>query len=299
MQFASLKELVFYIQKQIEDRNVRLDERAIPMSDEFIPRIVQKTGIVQEKAGELFDLMANSNMMFILEVVKAEPDKRVKGIDGYVIPRGDTISKLRENYESELAKQYSVEFNVSMSASRVVREMEGRLDEFNNTHLGRLGRIAYKLGHLQRTLEWNISRYNPREQEKELDVQLGMYPALAYFMTSGKKTEAESKNPQRRAIDGSQYDEFISYSRKNPMERTLAVYGVEFYSRLCFRDYQFNLIKKIIDEGLVKRRDDFLTIKNLLRKERANADRDQKIQEYANDINNLEKLINEHLKKFS
>ncbi len=299
MQFGSLKELILNIQKQIEDRNIRLDDKAIPFSDEFIPRLVHRLGIAPDKVGELLNLMANSNMIFIIEVVKADRAKKASPIDGYVIPRGDTVAKLRENYESELAKQYAVEFNVSISPSRVVREIEGRLDDLNNTHLGRLARIAYKLGHLQRTLEWNISRYNPREQEKELDVQLSMNPDLAYFMTPSNSNNEEKKDSQRRVLDNSQYDDFVSYSRRNSLERTLAVYGAEFYSRVCFRDYQFNLIKKVVDDGLIKKKEELQIIKKLLQKERSNADRDLKIQEYANDINNLEKAINEQLKKLS
>ena len=84
---------------------------------------------------------------------------------------------------------------------------------------------------------------------------------------------------------------------KNSIEKTLTVYGVEFYSRVCFREYQFGLIQKLIEDGHINERDDLMLAKKMLQKTRANSDQDLNLQKYAHDINDLEKLINEKIKK--
>ena len=171
-----------------------------------------------------------------------------------------------------------------------------------------MANIAISLGYFEKNLEWNISKYNAAFQAKELDVQLSIAGSLDFYLQKKDgavketgKMSAQKKsddNNSRRAVDAEHIDEFRDYLKKNTLERTLNVYGVEFYTRVCFRDYQFSQIRRVIDFGLVKKRTDLMTIKRLLLRERGNADQDLKIQEYAQEINLLEKAINDKLKTF-
>jgi len=72
---------------------------------------------------------------------------------------------------------------------------------------------------------------------------------------------------------------------------------VEFYSRVCFREYQFTLVQKLIEDGHIADSDDLMQAKKMLQKTRANSDQDLNLQKYAHDINDLERIINDKLKK--
>ncbi len=76
------------------------------------------------------------------------------------------------------------------------------------------------------------------------------------------------------------------------------MYGVEFYTRLCFRDYQFSVMQKIVEEGMISKENDLKAVKTLLDKARQNSDNDVKINDYAKEINELLKTINLKLKSF-
>jgi hypothetical protein len=85
-------------------------------------------------------------------------------------------------------------------------------------------------------------------------------------------------------------------SAKNSIEKNLAVYGVEFYTRVCFREYKFPLMIKIVEDGLIKTREQMMILSKMIRALRSHADQDADLFKYANDINRLEKLVNEKLK---
>jgi hypothetical protein len=100
----------------------------------------------------------------------------------------------------------------------------------------------------------------------------------------------------QRAVDSADYDKFTEFSGRNPVKKTLALYGIDFYIRVCFRKYQFQHVIKLVEDSVISKDHELVQVKRLLAEVRKNADRDMKLQEFSIDINLLEKVINKNLK---
>jgi hypothetical protein len=305
MKFDSLKDLVLAVYEEVKAVNDYKDIYSIPLSDAFYDEITKKFGLIPFNIPTLMEMLVSSNHIFSFEVVKEDRKNKIRKVEGFVVTKGDVISALKRVYEDELASLYAIEFNKKLTGERAVEMFASHLDEYNNKPMGRIGAIAQNLSQLTRVLEWDIMKYSQKRIEDMLDSALESAPQLNCFVAEVKGDPARpaaaagSSKPvkeKKRPPEGGDYEAFVTYSKKHSAEKTIALYGIEFYTKVCFRDYNFALIQNHIEAGVIRRKEDLATIKKLLQKERASADRDQKLQEYAAEINRLEKALNERLK---
>ncbi|MBN2077714.1 MAG: hypothetical protein JW838_02030 [Spirochaetes bacterium] len=304
----TLGELLDAIIVDIRARNTGRGVQSLPLSDEFPEWIARRYSLLPFSMPTLFKILADSHMLFIIPVVEADRRERVRRVEGYVVAEGNIIKDMVEYFGDELIRAYSTEFSMKHSIERIIREFFPRLKEYNNTEVGKAASILINLMACQSTLERNIMEYGQKWREKRLREELEKAPPLESFLDAGNENESERPDSSRkeagtatansrRATDTARIEEFRKYSRKNTIEKTIAVYGVEFYARVCFREYQFTLVKKLVDENRIATLADLQTVKRILQKTRANSDQDLNLQTYANEINALEKSINEKLKK--
>jgi hypothetical protein len=247
----------------------------------------------------------DSHKIISFKIIEADRKERIRRIDGFVVTEGNIVKSLLELFGDELIREYSHEFSTKYSVERIIKEFFPKLDEYNNTILGKTANIVINLMTIQSQLERNIMQYNPKWQEKQIGIEIEKSGPLPFFIeqegaksVSGKNStvmSAEEKN--RRATDTTKYEELENYISKNSIEKTLTVYGIEFYTRVCFREYQFSLVQKLIEDEQISDKEDLLTVKKMLQKTRANSDQDLNLQKYAHDINGLEKLINTKIKQ--
>ena len=300
-----LEELLTGILADIRKYNSTRNQQAVPQSDWFYDEIQHHYNLIPFAIPKLLKIMADSHKIFMFKIVEADGKERIRRVDGIVTTEGNVIKSLLEYYNDELIRAYSHEFSMKYSVERIIKEFFPKLNEYNNTELGRIANIVIHLMSFVSTLERNISQYTMQWQDKQLRVELEKSDPLSFFVDGADGspipadtvTAASGQDASRRAIDSPKYDEFKKYMSKNTIEKTLVVYGVEFYSRVCFREYQFNLVQKLIEDGHISEKDDLLLAKKMLNKTRANSDQDLNLQKYAHDINDLEKIINEKLKK--
>ena len=307
MDFTSLKDLVLIVYDEIRDRNSRFTGDAVPISSQLIPLLAQKYSLDTGKIPALFEILVKSKMIFAFPVTSNEGSHSDQKF-GFVITKGDVIQSIRKKYEQLFEKLYTDEFHKKVPVEKLILEFTSRRSEFNDTPLGIFAGIVTMLQHYQSLLERNILQYSDKNKEKELAVEIGKCgPIKSYFNDSYKPAQQKNNNPApaskqsadavRRAVDTPRYDELKAYTSNNSMEKTLKLYGVEFYTRVCFREYKFNHVQRVIEDDFIKKTGDLKTIKTLLEKERMNSDKDIRINEYASEINSLMKCINNRLKK--
>jgi hypothetical protein len=299
-----LEELLNSIYTDIRKYNSGRNMQAVPQSDWFFDEIQARYNLIPFSIPKLIKILADSHKIFIFKVVEADGKERIRRLDGLVTTEGNVIKDLLGWYGDELVRAYSHEFSKKLAVERIIKEFFPKLDEYNNTLIGKIANIVMHLMSFESTIERNISQFNSKWQEKQLKSEIEKSDPLSFFMDDGDSSSNSGNDDSRllsdnnrRAIDLPKYDELKKYLSKNSIEKTLTVYGVEFYSRVCFREYQFNLIQKLIEEGHIADSDDLMQAKKMLQKTRANSDQDLNLQKYAHDINDLERIINEKLKK--
>ncbi|MBN2159945.1 MAG: hypothetical protein JW807_11165 [Spirochaetes bacterium] len=299
----TLEQLLNTIYADIRKRNTGRGLQAIPCSDEFFGTIAKSYSLVPFAIPKLIKILVDSHKIFSFKLADADRKQRTARIDGFVVTEGPIIKSLLDFLNDELVRAYSQEFSAKYSVERIIKEILPKLDAYNNTHLGRTTNIVISLMGFQSTLERNIMQYGQKWQEKQMREEIEKSDPISSFidskgaMTASVKDEESYDDSHRRATDTQKYEELKKYMSKNSIGKTINVYGVEFYTRVCFREYQFLLVQKLIEDGHIHKREDLNDVKTLLRKTRSNSDQDTNLQKYAHDINDLEKLINSTLKK--
>lgn len=299
-----LEELLYSIYTDIRKYNSSRNMQAIPLSDWFFDEIQVRYNLIPFSIPKLAKILADSHKIFLFKIVEADRKERIRRVDGMVTTEGNVIKDLLGFYDDELVRAYSHEFAKKITVERIIKEFFPLIDRYNNTHIGKIANIVMHLMSFESTIERNISQFNPKWQEKQLKLEIEKSDPLSFFVDDGSNSPISgngesrvSADKNRRAIDLPKYEEFKKYMSKNSIEKTLTVYGVEFYSRVCFREYQFTLVQKLIEDGHISEIDDLMLAKKMLQKTRANSDQDFNLQKYAHDINDLERVINEKLKK--
>ena len=301
----NLEELLNGICGEIRKRNTERNMWAIPQSEEFFNDITKKYNLIPFAIPKLIKILVDSHKIFQFVVVEADRKEKIRRTDGYVVTEGNILKNLLEYYSDELVRAYSHEFSKKLGIDKIIKEFVPNMTAFNNTVVGKTANIVINLISLQSVLERNIMLYGHKWQEKQLALEIEQSDPLSSFIENEDaavrgddiKEPEHAGSTKRRSTDAEQYEEFKKNSSKYPLEKTLAVYGVEFYTRVCFREYQFELVQKLVDDKIINDKDDLLTIKKLLQRERANSDKDLNLQKFAAHINNLEKSINAMIKQ--
>ncbi|HOT46787.1 MAG TPA: hypothetical protein PLC28_18030 [Spirochaetota bacterium] len=297
-----LEELLNAIYIDIRKRNTDRGLQAIPQSDEFFEEIKKAYSLIPFAIPKLIKMLVDSHKIFTFPIVEADRKERIRRIEGLVVAEGNIVKDLLQRYSDELVRAYSHEFSTKYSVERIIKEFYPKILDYNNTHLGKMANIVMYLMGIQSNLERNIMQFGVKWQEKQLRTELENSDPIDYFIETesgicsaggGVKGGGE-QGP--RATDAAHYEDMKRYLTKNSVEKTITVYGIEFYSRVCFREYQFSLMQKLIEDGIVHNKDDLKLVKKMLQKTRSNSDQDLNLQKYANDINHLEKLINNKIK---
>lgn len=309
MEYASLTDLVMAVFEEIKDRNTRPVKDPVPLSSPFHHYLAKKFGIKEEKVPDLMNILKNAKMIFALTLAGSE-HSAAGSLVGYVITRGDVIQQARKRSEEALEKLYTDDFHRKIPSEKIISEFRSKRDEYANTPLGITANMVSLLIHFQSLLERNILQYSDKIKEKLLNEEIEKKGPLDNYLagvtdpTLKKATlktpeSARQNDEQRRAKDSAKYEELRIHSGGDSPEKTLKLYGIEFYTRVCFRDYQFSHMQKLVEDGYIEKSHDLKTVKTLLEKERMNSDKDLRLIDYASDINKLMKCLNDRLKKLN
>lgn len=310
----TLLTLLNHIYDEIKDRNETVNLGGVPMTDEFNKYLEKKYNLVPEKIPELIEILKKSKKIFSFSVVEENSEKNVAKVNGLVITKGDLLLKLKTVYSDELIRLYAYEFNLKLPIEKIIKDMIAKMTKYNNTDVAKTANIVMSLAHYEGYLERNILKFSKKIQDSDLEDSIKNSDPLSFYLkkkedeqSEGETTKTSQNNLQnqtqkahkkleRRAADSPHGHDIQSLSNKAHIIKAIEVYGVGFYTRICFRDYHFTIIKKVIDEGLINKVDDLKVVKKLVDTVRANSDKDENIQKYAAEINMLIKTINQKIK---
>ncbi len=310
MSEITLKGLLEEINFEIEKRNGKADDNSIPTSKDFFAYLGEKYSLDETKIPDLIGILVNSHKIFNFDIVKEDKSGNVECEYGFVVAEISIVNSLAKKFEKELVRVYFEEFEKHLSPQKIMDELKYRIDDYNNTTIGRLGNITLKLSEYEETLKSDYSytrdarRYSVEWKEKKFEKELKGAGGLEFYQKLKEDPgTGESKPPPekpgkkvRRQVDKINDVDSVINSLKSSMEKNLAVYGVEFYTRVCFREYKFPLMIRILEDGLIESREDLQVLSKMIRGLRSHADKDIELHKHANDINRLEKLVNEKLK---
>lgn len=292
------------VYRNIAETNRTLSRRSVPLSDDFAGRMSKSLNIPVTSVYFILSILSESHRIFSFPVVEEDCANKIPGIAGYVISDGHIISTLSGIYDGELETAYMKEFSAKLTSEAIRTEVASRRKDFNNTPAGRLAAISGMLRQCARTLEHDILKYGKKWQDRQFEEEIGKANIPAEFFSVRKESGSfheEVKNcdsiktPQKPAGQHKEFD-LKSEAARGTIEKTIRVYGIEFYARTCFKNYQFALLQKIIEENVVVLPADLTLIKEVLRRVRGESDKDLNLQKYAVEINALEKCINSRLK---
>jgi hypothetical protein len=312
MEFESLSDLLLAIYEEIKDYNSSMAIDIVPISTSFYQSLEKRMNLDPEKIPRLMEILVNAKMIFSFPLT--QDDGSDSAPRGFVLTRGDIISIVQKRQNGLLEKLYTDTTGKKASAQSLAADYADLKGKYNGTPLGMAVQTVMTLPHYKSLLERNIFKYSDKNIQKLFEDELAKAPSLSSFMKpQSKKTAApvEKNHPaalktdtipsifdtgESRIKDSARYEEFTSYINKNPLEKTLRMYGIEFYSRVCFREYRFAHIHKLVTDGKIAEKKDLLAIKVLLEKVRQNSDNDLRLNEFAGEINALMKCINDMIK---
>jgi hypothetical protein len=106
---------------------------------------------------------------------------------------------------------------------------------------------------------------------------------------------AESAPEAKRAVDSASQKEISALTSLQSIDKVLQIYGIEFFLRINLRRYNFDFVKTIVEQRIIKRKEDLIMLKRMLQKLRENADRDPDLARHLDELGELERLVNRHL----
>ncbi len=299
-----VRELLDCVCNEIKSRNITLSDESVPLTTEFFDYLTGKYNLIPFTIPRLVKMLIDSHMIVSFPVIEADRRTKARRNEGYVIADTDIIGSLIPVYEETLKNAYAQQFGKRYNIERIMQEFIPLLDKYNNTDVGKAATIVLNLRDIRGTIIKNAVKYSEKWRESQIAIELKKAEPLSYYMdtraidTAGNEGDLDRGDVRdKRSGDQEQTAELKKHAKRESIESTLAVYGIEFYTRVCFKDYQYALIQKLVDQGVIKKKQDLAIIKRMLQKERQNADHDPRINEYAADINSLEKVINGKLKE--
>lgn len=299
---TDLEKLIDDIYVDIFEKNSLLNIGAVPASDKFFEYLAKKYNLIPFAIPKLIKILIDSHRIFSMVIIEADRLDRTRRVEGFIVTKGALIKSLIKSYDLELIRLYSIEYNKKISAERIVKELSPLINKFNNTPFGEMLNVSINLRYLQLVLENSIMKYGQSWQNKQMQIEIENSDPISFFIKEDDKKDepVEQKSTpikKKRAVDSAQYPDFKSSIDKHSIEKTLVLYGIEFYTRVCFREYKFDLMLKLLEEGVISKKDDLKVVKKFLQKQRVNSDKDTTLQKYALEINELEKYLNYKLKQ--
>ncbi|HSV97856.1 MAG TPA: hypothetical protein VLM75_13115 [Spirochaetota bacterium] len=296
-------DIVEEIFQEINKQNAVVGMRAIPHSDDFIKYVTSSLGVDADFVRRALGVLLSSHRIFSMEIVAEDGAKDVPRVEGYVVTNITIVRRLKNYFQSELMVEYERQFHKRHLFRQIVKEIFPMMRSLNNTIVGQLANKAIMLDEFERLLEKNFGEFTDewKEQHFASEMQNANFPASLEksrgpAATPGTGSTRSGKvKPVSRAIDTKQYEDFVSKSNSYPLQRILKIYGVNFFLQVNLRKYQFEYLKKLVEDGQLNRRSDLLLLRGLIQMVKSNMHRDSGIAPHLNELYDLEKSVTHRL----
>ncbi len=287
-------DLVKAVYKIIVEVNSNNSINSIPQSDELIRIVTSSEGISREQVLKIIEILNKSHMILTFEISKEDRNRGFDSIDGYVDADLKTIKRLKTIFQYALVEIYKKERRVSAGAFQIIKEIFPRLNQIKGTQLGNIANKTIMLDEFEKLIEKKYNEYTDSWKEELLEKNIK--DSSAKIVTPDNKTD-EIKDKQatgekiRRAVDSEEYNGYTDASRKYSLNKLLNIYGVNFFFRVHLRKYEFIIVKNVIARGIIKDKSDLLELRKMLEKIKGNFQRDEKLEQYSEEIRDLERIV--------
>ncbi len=295
------KEIVDRVFKRIVATNCLYNINSIPHSDVFFKETESLLGLSAPEIDLVISILKESHKIFIMEISREDSNHKVEKIFGYVDADLMSIQKLRDVFHRSLMDDYEKETGRRKSSGQIIKEMIPQLQYINKTPMGKLLNKAIMLDEYARLLEKDYKEYTEEWKEENLLIQLSVNKDLLVSFSKDKKENieeiipAEVKAKPARAVDSPLIDDFSRQVSAGSITRVLHIYGVEFFFRVNLRQCKFEYISQVLDTGVIDRKSDLMTLKEMLKKIKENMDIDKELDVHYDEIMSLDRKVSRNI----
>lgn len=298
-----LSDNVDIIFKAILAQNAGNTRDAIPHSDDFMRKMESVHGFTPEFTEKCARLLKDAHKIFIIEVVQEDLDRDVTKIDAYIDADMSTVRRLKNIFHKLLQDIYEEENHKRLMSHQIIRELFPRMNLYNNTPLGHIANKAIMLEEYELLLEKDFSQYTETWKEERLEELIDERKStLSDSLEKPEEKEPEpepepvkKKSQSQRAVDSERGSELSSVASLQSIDKVLRIYGIDFFYRVNLRKYNFELIRMVIEQKKINRREDLMLLRKMIQKIKDNADRDPGLQEHLTELQDLERIISRYM----
>ncbi|OHD68617.1 MAG: hypothetical protein A2W19_12560 [Spirochaetes bacterium RBG_16_49_21] len=283
---------------KIVEYNSRGNHESIPHSDSFEKEVELLIGINKFDIEQIIKTLKDGHKIFSFEIIKEDQDNDIKRVDGYVEADLHTIRKLKNIFQKLLMDEYEKQYTKRLLVHQIIKDIYSRPNTYKNTLIGQIANKAIMLNEYENLMERNFNEYTDSWKSNKLEELAAIADKIRQESGPGEADDTADNRPPdsgQRAVDSPLYNKYSSDRSKQSLDKVLQIYGVEFFFRINLRKYNFDLLREILESGIINRRADLTIVKELIQKMKANIGKDRKLAEYSDKIYKLERIISRQM----
>lgn len=296
MEKENLLDTLLRIRDRIKEINNNVYEEAIPTSDIIFRKYLNDLVYSEDMASYYLKLLADSNFIFMIQIVKPDTILRIPGIDGYVVAELDIIEKLLAVYNQRLVTIYEAEKRKLAGVETIIRELMPKVKELNNTPLGKVLNICIMLEQFTRIIHERPDHFQDAYRISKLKQFI---PEEDEFKESEEEHEKiQQVQERRRAVDTEEYQQLSKMNLTGNWAKAVEQFGVQFLIRVHLRKYEFDVLKKLLLQKRIAREEDLIFLRDSLRKMEERSLFNPELKKYLNEIKELKRIVQIKINQF-
>lgn len=286
----------------------------IPESDTFNKDYANTLGLNPHRVKQYLQSLKEAHHIFIFNITKADTDRNIAPLDGYVVAEQEIMENLLPLYESKLHQEYMNQNNPDKSTDGILKELLPQMNVYNNSPLGKILNVVQMLreyNHFLRdhpeefTEEFRGDRLRENLEEKGFivfDQETNKHIAKELF--EKKQSEVEVEEGDYYSVDESTPENTYATSylkdRINlTFEKALKIYGLQFIVRFHFNRNQFSLVENLINQNRYFDLQDLLFIKRQIRAVMKELNNNPSLVMHRSDIYSLDRTLSKTIRRYS
>ena len=289
MEKENLLDTLLRIRDRIKEINNNIYDEAIPTSDIIFRKYLNDLVYSEDMARYYLKLLAESNFIFMIQIVKPDTILRIPGIDGYVVAELDIIEKLLAVYNQRLITIYEAEKRKLAGVETIIRELMPKVKELNNTSLGKVLNICIMLEQFTRIINERPDHFQDAYRISKLKQFI---PEEDEFKEPEEEHEKiQQVQERRRAVDTEEYQQLSKMNLTGNWAKAVEQFGVQFLIRVHLRKYEFDVLKKLLLQKRIAREEDLIFLRDSLRKMEERSLFNPELKKYLNEIKELKRIV--------
>ena len=278
--------------------NQEVSNSSIPHTESLVKDLYATHGIDKLMFQHIINILREAHKIFVIEIVKEDPDRKMARVQGYVDADLTTIHRLKAYYQEALIEMYEEETHSRQLYHQIKQQIFPRMNIISNTPLGHIANKAIMLEEFEKLLQANYKEYTEdwkihklNEVVEREDRILAESRHKAATETHTPEQEKEIKKDKRRAVDSDHYEDFKNTSKHESVEHVLKIFGVEFFLRVNLRKNNFNYISEMVENRTIDRKNDLVLLKDMVKKIKDNIKGDPTLADYLDDLYSLDRTV--------